>query len=330
MITAIELRKRVTALALCVTASFSLCHPQDVVHSDGSLDSLTRIMTIGEHTFSPTSFIPDPFVRTFARNTLGFGISPSVDIPPVEIGGQQYALKSGELVFALFQFEFQTAIRQRLAFDVQMNVLARLANETIPLVSQGVVLIGGYELGVLLEVYRSEKMTLALSAGAISDGTTDVNFQRFLSAVLDTAEMSPDDALVASIPSVRAFGEFRLAYSINELLGFIVQGKFAYGEPQDRSSSNEWFNTFAAVLDVNPSRRWNAPVGFGLGFKTRTNPLGSNANGENITSVFGHISYVGARDFNLGLDLAYDMIPLRNLSEKAGFFSAVIDMRLVF
>lgn len=330
MIPGNDLRKRAAALALCVTVSLSLCHAQEPVHSDGSPDSLTRTMTIGGHTFTPTSFLPDPFIRTFARNTLGFGLSPSVDIPPIEIGGQQYSLKSGELVFALFQFEFQTAIRQRLAFDVQMSVLARLANETIPLISQGVVLVAGYEVGTLLEVYRSEKMTLALSAGATSDGTTDVDFQRFMTAALDTSEMTPDEALVATTPSVRAFGECRLAYSISELLGIMAQAKFAYGEPQDRSSFNKWFNTFTAILDVNPSRQWNAPVGFGLGVKTRTNPAGANENGQNITSVFGHISYVGARDFNLGLDIAYDLIPLANLSEKAKFFSAVIDMRLVF
>jgi len=330
MITGTDLRRLATALALSFAVSLAVCHAQTSAQEPQTVDPQARIMTVGVHTFAPSSFMPDPFIRTFARNSLGFGVSPSVEIPPVEIGGQQYSFSSGQLVFAKLQFEFQTAIRPWLAFDVQINVLARLANETIPLISQGVVLTGGYEFGGLFEVYRTDELTLALSAGATSDATTDVDFQRFIDAVADSGEITPDNALVTTTPSVLAFGEFRLAYSINELVGLMFQAKFAYGEGLERDSPNKWYNTFAAVLDLNPSRGWDTPIGFGLGLKTRTNPAGSQESGDNITSFLGRISYVGAKDFNLALDLSYETIPLDNLPEKASFISAVIDMRLVF
>jgi len=330
MITGIDLRRRAIALVLSVAISLAVCHAQDSAQELNTVDPQARALTIGGHTFAPSSFMPDPFIRTFARNSLGFGVSPSVEIPPVEIGGQQYSLSSGELIYADLEFEFQTAIRPWLAFDVQVKVLARLANETISLISQGVVITGGYELSGLFEVYRTDKMTLALSAGATSDATTDVDFQRFIDAVADSGEITPDNALVASTPSVRAFGELRLAYSFNELMGLMFQGRLGYGEGLERDAPNKWFHTYAAVFDINPSRRWDAPIGFGLGLKTRTNPSGSHESGDNITSFLGRISYVGARDFNLALDVSYELIPLDNLPEKASFITAVIDMRLVF
>ena len=314
-------------------AAVVVCGASQAQEAEGgtpSEDLQVSTMTLGGHSFSPTSFLADPFIRTFARTSMGFGFTPNLEIPLVEIGGERYSWNSGQLIYSLLQFEFQAALREWLAFDAQVEVTGRLADETIPLLSQGVVLITGYELGALFNVHQTEAVTVALSAGATSAGLTDVNVGRFISALIDTGAITPDNSLVTSTPSVRAFAGLRLAYGINDLLGFLVQGNVSYGEAPQRRSSDQWFGLFAAVLDLNLSKRWNTPIGFGIGFKVNSNPGGSSEVGQTITSVLGHISYVGARDFNLGLDLSDNLVPVRSLPEKASFFAAEIDMRLVF
>ena len=290
----------------------------------------TRGMTVGGHTFSPTASMPDPFIRTFARNSLGFGRTPNLEIPLVEIGGTPYTWNSGNLIFSLIQFEFQGALREWLAFDAQINVTGRLANETIPLLSQGVVLITGYELGALFRVHRSEDMTLALAAGATNVGVTNVDLRRFISAIIDSNALTPNNFLVASTPSVHVFGEVRVAYGFNDLFGIMGQARLAYGEAAQRQASDRWFMTFAMLLDLNLQRRWNAPIGFAFGVKTSTNPGGANEDGRSIASFVSRVSYLGARDFELGVDLSYNRIPVTSLPDKTTFLAATIDMRLLF
>lgn len=290
----------------------------------------TRGMTVGGHTFSSTASMPDPFIRTFARSSLGFGFTPNLEIPLVEIGGTQYTWDSGKLIFSLIQFEFQGALREWLAFNAQINVTGRLADETIPLLSQGVVLITGYELGVLFRLHRSEDMTLALAGGATNNGVTNVDLRRFISSIIDTNAITPENSLVTSTPSVHVFGEVRVAYGFDDLFGIMGQARLAYGEAAERRSSDRWFTTLAVLLDLNLQRRWDAPIGFAVGAKTSTNPGGANESGRSITSIVGRVSYLGAQDFELGVDISYNRIPVTSLQDKTSFLAAVIDMRLLF
>jgi len=286
---------------------------------------------VGGHSFSPTSFMPDPFIRTFARSSLGFGASPELKIPPVEIGGVQYELKTGQLVYALLEVEFQSALRPWLALDIQVNVNGRLANETISLLSQGVVLVSGSKLGFLFQAARTKDLTLAVSAGAYVGSLTDVNIGRFTSALMDSGVITPENAVSTTTPAVLAFTGIRGAWAINELVGILFDGELGYGEDPSDRRSDRWFYTLAAVADLNMTHQWKTPIGFSLGAKTETNPAGSNDAGENIISFFAGINYLGAQDFDLGVDLSYSLTPVPTLpGEKTQFLAAIIDMRLIF
>lgn len=290
----------------------------------------TRGMTLGAHAFSPTTFIDNPFVRTYVRNSLGFGLTPNLRIPLTEIGRTEYSWNTGQLLYALMRFEFQGELREWLALKVQVNVTGRLANSTIPLITQGVVLVSGFELGGLFTVYRSSDVQLSLSAGVLNAGVTDVDIRRFVNALIDSGQLNPEVALVTSTPAMRAFTDARLAYGINDLFGIMAQARLLYGESTDRSTSGEWFSSFALFLDLNPSLRWDVPVGFGIGAKTHKEPGRANEGSRSLQSIFGRVGYVGAMDFDLGLDLSYTWIPLGTSPEKTAYVSAIVDVRLLF
>jgi hypothetical protein len=317
-----------TLLAFALALEVAGAQDQATEPTSAAFDPPT--MTVGGHAFSPTSFMPDPFIRTFVRNSLGFGISPEFDIPPFEVGGREYSLKSGQLVYALLEFEFQAALRPWLAFGAQITVNGRLATETLSLLSQGVVLINGYRLRALFDVARTKNLTIAVSAGAGNGGLVDISLARFITAFVDSGAITPENELVSSTPSVYTFSEIRLAYGVNDLLGFLFTGELAYGEdPADRRS-DRWFVSLAALADFNMKRRWGAPIGFSLGARTKTNPTGREEAGQNVVSFLARVSYVGSRDFDLGVDLSYDIVPIATLPQKVKFISAVVDMRLIF
>jgi hypothetical protein len=171
---------------------------------------------------------------------------------------------------------------------------------------------------------------LSASAGTVNSGLTDLHVGRFVEALLDTGEITAENALVTTTPSMKARAGLRFAYGMNDLLGFMIEGDVAYGEAPQRGNPYRWFGMLGAVLDLDLTHRWNTPIGFGLGFRTRSNPTGPQGSGDYVQSYLARISYVGASDFDLGLELTYDFIPVRAFPEKVAFISGMIDMRLVF
>jgi hypothetical protein len=72
------------------------------------------------------------------------------------------------------------------------------------------------------------------------------------------------------------------------------------------------------------------PVGFVVGAKTSLLPDASQAGMQTAYTLFGRVAYTGTREYALGLDVSYNFLPVRELEERQGFLSAVVDVRLYF
>jgi hypothetical protein len=64
--------------------------------------------------------------------------------------------------------------------------------------------------------------------------------------------------------------------------------------------------------------------------RSGSTPYISGVSTEWSLSFFGRIAYAGAGDFALGVDLSYDLVPIRGMEDRQGFMSAVVDIRLFF
>jgi hypothetical protein len=303
---------------------------QESAGNDSIRPSFQSVGTLAGHTFVLATYIRDPFVRTYLRTGLGFGMTPALEPPPVVIDGVSVEGLKGSLLFAIMAFDYQHAIRDWLAVRAALKVVGRLANETRPLLAQGVTLYGEFELGWLFRVMQSERTFLSASLEIRNSSLTDVYLQRFIEGVIDSGGISRGNHLVEVTPALQGGGGLHMAYAFSDLVGLTANASLYYGESSDRSKGEGWSYLVRAAVDFNLSSTGGPPLGFAVGASTGS-PVDVSGMGDATTQTFfGRIGYTGSREFALGLDLAYDLVPIRNAESKQGFMSALIDIRLYF
>jgi hypothetical protein len=319
-----------SVIVLLILAFPHPVHAQEQAATTPPAASLPGPFVVGGHDFVPTSFIKGPFIRTYFRTGLGFGITPELQVPVVVIDEKQIVGLKGSLLFALLETEYQQALRDWVAVFGRVAVLGRMANETTVLLSQGVTLVTGFDLGWLLRIHQSERLLLSGSFTLSNSSLTDVYLQRFVDGIIENGGVTPGNTLVQTIPVLRGKGGVHGVYAFSELTGVTFLGEVAYGESTDRRTSDSWFYSLGGTVDFNFYRHDGVPVGVVIGFQTGLDPHGDQAGGKTTQIFFARIGYTGSREFALGLEVRYDLVPVRNMPDKAGFISALVDIRLLF
>ncbi len=282
------------------------------------------------HEFVLSSYLPDPFVRTSLRTGLGFGMTPELVVPLVTINDTSYFGLKGSLLFALLDLEYQQKIRDWLALRGSVRVIGRMANETPALISQGVTMFAVFELGWLIRIRESDGLFLSGSLGIRNSRITDVYLQRFVEGIIESGRITPANRLVQTTPTLRGVAGLHGAYAMSDLVGLTFSGDLDYGESGDRLSSGEWSYALGAAVDFNLLRSTGTPAGFVIGIETRSVPMGQRDVSESTLTFFGRIGYTGSKEFSIGIDLGYELTPVRGVEGKQGFLSALVDTRLYF
>ncbi len=285
---------------------------------------------IGGHEFIPTSFIEDPFVRTFMHTGLGFGSTINRITPPVVVHGQTLGERKADLMFALLMMEYQYAVRPWLAVRGRLDISGRMSTETTTLIAQGVTVLYGFDLGWIFKLAETDRYFFSGSLGLRNISTTDVYVQRFIDGILENGAILPTNRLVETTPSMRASSGLAGAYVLSRLVGITASGTVDYGESLDRSEPDRWYYSLQAAFDINMHSQNGVPVGFVIGGKTGSAPDAQGADDRTAQTIFGRIAYTGAEQFALGLDIGYQFIPIRTLPKKQNFLSATVDMRMYF
>jgi hypothetical protein len=322
--------KTPTALLLLMIFSASAVFSQDsaAVGREGGLRRNPGVLA--GHAFIPSTFIRDPFVRTFFRTGLGFGSTLDYVPPATVVNGKTISGPTGDLLFALLEVEYQYAFRTWLAVRGRVNMAGRVADETPALVSQGVTLITGFELGWLMEISRSDRLAVSGSIGIKNTTTTDVYLQRFIEGIIEAGEILPANRLVLTTPTLRGTSSIQGTYVLSRLTGVTVSGTFDYGESMNRGASDQWYYDLSAAFDFNLYSHNGTPIGFVVGAKIGSAPDLEQSDDRTAQNFFGRVAYTGSSEFALGLDLGYELLPIRGMPEKQGFLAAVVDMRLYF
>jgi hypothetical protein len=318
------------AIFLLVLALSPNAWSQETPAAASETSSETRIGVIAGHTFIPSSFIRDPFIRTYFRTGLGFGSTINFTPPVPTVSGKPILGPTGDLLFALLDAEYQYALRPWLAVRGRLSVVGRMADETPALISQGVTLYYGFDLGWLFRVASTERLSASGSLGVKNASTTDVYLQRFIEGIIDNGAILPGNRLVLQTPTLRGTAGFHGAYALNHLTGVTISGTLDYGESLDRSAPDRWFYSVSVAMDFNMHSDGGTPIGFVVGGRTGSAPDIQATDSRTSQAIFGRIAYTGAEEFALGLDLGYQFLPIRDLPEKQNFLSAVVDIRLYF
>jgi len=294
--------------------------------SAGRAEEDLRIPHLSGHQFTVNTLTGDPFVKTYIRNTLGIGQSINLFVPIIEIDGGQVLGLKGDLLKAILEFEYQQAVKDWVAFRVQVRVTGRLGTGAQSLLASGVTANTGFEFGWLFKISEGEKTALSATLNLWNNSVTVVDFLGFVDGVVNP----PSQPLVKTVPSTRGGGGLRYAWAASDLVGFIFKSETGMGESVDRSNSDEWFFNFAAAADFDLKTKSDVPLGLALGYKIDTFP----EQGEDLANakhdlVF-RISYTGTTDFLLSLDFNYGWFKVKESTESAMFTSTLLNLRYYF
>lgn len=278
------------------------------------------------HTFSPVGGIPDAFVRSYIRNSIGMSQTADVDIPLGVIEGDTLFASRGGLLFANLGIEYQQTIKDWIAFRAKFNVNGRLGTGTSALLASGVSATTGFELGWLLRLLETDSGYLSMSFDVKNNNFTTINIADFVEDVIN----GRDAELVRKTPSMRAGVGVRYTHAFSPLIGLISYFETGYGESVDRVSDDEWFTEFGATVDFDLAAANWLPIGLAVGYAQDSFPEG----GADITSVVRafvfRVGYTGRKDLALGLNFQYSTFPTDQLDTNIKSTGLDFDIRYYF
>ena len=252
------------------------------------------------HRFVSTDLVPDAFVRTYVRNSLGYTMTSEFDYPAIVVGGDTLVALDGSLAYALLGMEYQHAIRDWIAVRVGLGLRTRLGTQMSSLVSEGVNVTSGIELGWLVRLHEGSRSSLAGSLDVTRQTLTLIDLRQFTEDVIDG---DPDPSLIDNVPTVRYTGGLRFAYALSRTFGVTLLAEGSYGESPRRDEVDSWENGFGASVDLDGVAAWDVPIGLVLAYRQTSLPVLTTSDNGNVRQTLLRIAYTGESDFLIAVDI---------------------------
>jgi hypothetical protein len=289
-------------------------------------ESELRLPHLGRHVFAPNGLVPDPFITTFVRNSLGMGKANDVETPLIVIDGQEILGLRGDLLYAVLNFEYQQRIKSWIAARGQIRVIGRLGTDVQAILSDGITTVSGFEFGWLIKIHKTDRIMLSGDLVLANQTFTLLNV---LGMVQDIVEGIPPK-LTRTTPALRAGGGLRFGWSVSELFGVTAVGNLGYGEAVIRTEKDNMYFNMGATLDFDLDAKTPVPVGLALGYRFDRFPEGGEAVSSTVNAAVFRISYNGRPDFGLGLEFSTERIESKRFREPFNTGAATIDFRYYF
>ena len=223
-----------------------------------------KVPNLGGHKFMPNNIVRHPFIQTSVRNTLGIGKAFDVEIPIIVFRGEPLVALRGDLIFVNLDFEYQQRVKDWLGVWARFLVLGRLGNGTESLLSQGISAVSGFDFGWLFKLRQTEKTQLSGSLSLTNSQATIVNFLDFITGIID-GDLSTNNQLVKTVPSLRGNMGLRYAWAINEMYGTYFVTELAYGQSIVERNEGKLFYKIGGAFDIDLSARTIFPFGLAMG-----------------------------------------------------------------
>ncbi len=286
--------------------------------------------SLNGHRFISSSKIKSPFINTYLQTSLGAGTTSRLDIPIIEIDGEEYVTLTGDLAFTYLGFEYQHAVKDWIAFSLKLNVIGRLGTDAGAILYQGVNLDIGYQLGWLLKLYKNDDMMLSSILRISSNSFTFIDISSFVQGIIDSGKITPENKIVKSTPAASTGAGLSYAYAINKMFGITAEATINYGESAERFSEDEWAFGYGVLADADLNPDYSVPLGFGLSY------FGSRR-GKNTSTLFGNphnilfqINYTGKSDLDLGLVFNYQWYEDASIDQTINFTNVYMDVKYYF
>ena len=255
--------------------------------------------SLAGHTFVSTDLVPDAFVRTFARTSLGYAGAQEIDYPPIVVRGDTLQLLSGSLTYATLGLEYQSALRNWIAARIALGLVTRLGTQGSSLAQEGVRVTAGYDFGFLAKLRETSKTMLSGTVGVRNQSITTIDVRQFAE---DVGNDVPNARLIDDLPTVRSNAGLRYAWAASQTFGVTLLGETSYGDAPRRHDATSWGWNLGASVDYDAEPTHHIPVGAAFAYLLTSLPgLTTNENGNNSQTVL-RLAYTGAKDM-VALDI---------------------------
>ncbi len=255
---------------------------------------------LGPHRFIPNPLTEDPFPRTFVRNSLGIGTALDLPIiPEIVIGTDTIEAITGDLIFALLDFQYSQRIKEWMGVWATVKVRGRLGDDAGALISEGVTLSTAFDIGWMFKFLETDRIAMSATAQVTKGSFTGMNLFSFIEGVINSQPVP----LVRKVPTLWVGPGLRFAWAANTWLGVTASGNLMYGEGADRTKDSQTFWRLSAGASLDFISLIHVPVGLVLAAKMASDdPNGESSN--NSQSGLVRIAYTGRDDFVIALDLS--------------------------
>jgi len=318
-------RRSVTLGSLVIASASAALSAQG---SDDGSDKLRPLL--GEHRFVPNDVTRDPFSRTYVRNALGVGRALDIEfLPSLDIeGGDTIPGLSGDLLFAVLDFEFQHAVKDWMGVWGRVNLVGRLGTDVGALLSEGATILSGFEIGWLLRIVETNRVALSGTVNLWNNSFTGVNVADWVAGIIN-AEQVP---LVQNVPSVQAGAGLRVAWGVSSLIGVTAATELGFGEAVFRREPDQVLLRGSGAVDLNLLARSSVPLGFVLGFEATNAPRSGDARTDRLSQGFFRIAYTGRDDFVIAVNYSRSRVYFTRQDDKDATSTGTIllNMRYYF
>jgi hypothetical protein len=281
---------------------------------------------IGGHTFLSSDAVPDPFVRSFVRQSLGIAQAVDLQFPLGIIDGDTLLLLEGDLTYAVLDFEYQHAVKDWLAARGRFNLRSRLGTDGTSLLAAGVQVNTGFEFGWLIRLLQTDKTILSASAEVGKRSFTVVDIRQF---VLDIVDGVSNPQLVDNVPTVRGTGGLRFGWGVSRLFGLTALLEVGYGDASRRDQDGVFLYTLGSNLDFDVGAVTPVPISVGVGY-SQTSVIEQVDGDSDSRTVVVRLGYTGRPDFVIGVDIVGNALRDVNIAETVKSFGGVLTMRYYF
>jgi len=270
----------------------------------------------GGHLFIPSTIVPNPFISTTVSSTTGFGRALNLEVPVMNLQGEQIGTLSGNIGIILLEFDYQQAINRQFAVHAGISGGSRAGTTPVAILSEGISAIYGYSVGGAASVVRKRNWQLSATADVRGNTLYGVSPLAFVKGVVHAigdgdstgALQAGQDSLLKEGNNVRVVGGLRAAYTPAPWIGFTGYVEAGLGDKFYESGSNTGVVNGGATVsfDLNPLK--SLPLGLLGTYRGQSlSEQGEDLGGSSQALGFG-VFYTGRRFFAIGLENTWQWI----------------------
>jgi hypothetical protein len=293
-------------------------------------DTLSAPFTLNGHKFVVNSSVGSPFVSTYYKNVLGVGQTTGLEFPVITINNKKAIQLQGQLAFSNLSFSYQQEIRDWMAFYGEVKLVGRLGTEAGALISQGVNIITGYNMGWKFKLYQNERMSLSSNINVSRAAYTVMDLKNFIQTIIDSGGITKDNKLVQNVPLVRGGVGFNYAYVFNKTFGATAKLYLDYGESVKRGEDNVFNYNYGLAVDADLLPNQNVPLGFLAGFYHSSVPVFKESTSRDPNEVIFQINYTGKKYLNIGAEIIYQWYKVENYESNINFITLNLNSTIYF